>query len=59
MKKSTGRRITNQESPRQRGLRLAQETIRALTSGELANAVSGCDTTSVTTEAPGISRGGC
>jgi hypothetical protein len=59
MKKTTGRHITNQELPRQRGLRLAQETIRALSVRELAQAVSGCDTTSVTTEVPQASRTGC
>jgi hypothetical protein len=50
MKKTIRRRITNLESQMHRGLRLSQETIRSLTSGELANAVAGCDTTSVTTE---------
>lgn len=50
MKKTIRRRITNLESQMHRGLRLSLETIRTLSSGELANAVAGCDTTSVTTE---------
>jgi len=60
MKKTVRRRITNLESQMQRGLRLSLETIRTLTSGELANAVAGCDTTSVTTEKTNIgTRNAC
>jgi hypothetical protein len=50
MKKKIRRHITNQELIDQRGLHLARETIRTLGATELAQAVSGCDTTSVTTE---------
>ena len=49
MKKTT-RHITDPERKKKRVLRLSQETVRRLSSDELSQAVSGCDTTSWTTE---------
>jgi len=62
MRKQARGRVANSEPSRQRGLHLSQETIRTLTNHDLSLAVSGCDTTSLTTEhtqqAPS-GHGGC
>ncbi len=52
MKKNTRGRSANPEPRKQRVLRLAHETVRVLTSGDLRHAAggSGCDTTSWTTD---------
>ena len=52
MKRLAQRGITNLERNARRVLRLTQETVRVLGSDELSQAVSGCDTTSWTTERP-------
>jgi hypothetical protein len=52
MKKLAQRGITNPEQIGKRVLRLSQETVRVLGTGELSQAISGCDTTSWTTEKP-------
>jgi hypothetical protein len=52
MKKMTSSRITNQEHNKRRVLRLAVETVRSLRSEALAQALSGCDTTSFSTQRP-------
>jgi len=62
MRRQARRRVANSEPPRLRGLRLSQETIRTLSNQDLALAVSGCDTTSLTTEhteAPPSGHAGC
>jgi hypothetical protein len=62
MRKQARRRVANSEPSRKRGLRLSQETIRTLTNQDLSLAVSGCDTTSLTTEhteAPPSGHAGC
>ena len=53
MKKKTRGHVANPESKTRRVLRLSQETVRVLSSGELTAAAGGdtaCDTTSFTTE---------
>jgi hypothetical protein len=50
MKKKTRRPITDPEPPKLRGLHLAHETVRMLSAADLALAVAGCDTGSITTE---------
>jgi hypothetical protein len=50
MKRTTRRRKLSSELTKKRGLRLAQETVRVLTSDELTKAASGCPTDSLTTE---------
>jgi len=62
MRKQARRRVANSEPSRLHGLRLSQETIRTLTNQDLSLAVSGCDTTSLTTEhtqAPPSGHAGC
>jgi hypothetical protein len=50
--KRTPRRITDQERNERRVLRLTVETVRVLHSEALAQAMSGCETTSYTTDKP-------
>jgi hypothetical protein len=50
--KRTPRSITNPERNERRVLRLTVETVRVLRSEALAQALSGCETTSYTTEKP-------
>ena len=52
MKRLPQRAITNPERVAKRVLRLSQETVRVLGSDDLSQAISGCDTTSWTTERP-------
>ena len=52
MKKLTPSSITNPERNMRRRLRLTQETVRVLEPEALARALSGCDTTSYTSEHP-------
>ncbi len=52
MKKMTRSSITHPERVERRVLRLTQETVRLLRPEALAQAVSGCDTTSWTTDQP-------
>lgn len=56
MKKIFGLGITNQERKVRRGLRLTVETVRLLSPEALAQAMSGCDSTSNPTHAPAISE---
>jgi len=50
LKNSTRRNIPYTEQNGKRVLRLSQDTVRMLRSDELSQAVSGCDTTSWSTE---------
>jgi hypothetical protein len=60
MKKTTARSVPNSERVGKRTLRLAQETVRRLSSDELAQAAGGCVTPSWTTEqTDGASALGC
>ncbi len=52
MKKMTRSHITHSERSERRVLRLTQETVRLLRPEALAQAMSGCDTTSWTTDKP-------
>lgn len=54
MKKMT---MQHETPPTKRALRLSKEAIRTLGSDELSQAVSGCDTTSWTTEKPDAKSG--
>lgn len=56
MKKIAPGGITNPERSRRRVLRLTVETVRLLRSEALAEAMSGCNTTSFTTESPPVSK---
>lgn len=56
MKKTTSSSITNSERHERRVLRLRVETVRLLRPEALAQAVSGCTSTSYTTEAPEVSK---
>jgi hypothetical protein len=58
MKKTTSSSITNSERHGRRVLRLKADTVRLLRVEALAQVVSGCTTSSWTTEAPQGS-GGC
>jgi hypothetical protein len=49
MRKQTSRQISSLKAPRKRELKLSLETVRALTSGELLQVVTGCPTGSDTT----------
>jgi hypothetical protein len=44
MRKKNRRRIASSKSPNKRVLQLSKETVRALTSKELSQAVGGCPT---------------
>ena len=57
MKKIAQRQITNPERDRLRRLRLTVETVRLLSAEALAQAVSGCDSTTTPTQAPAKSVG--
>ena len=64
MKRTTRRRKLSPELTKKRGLRLAHETVRVLTSDELTKAASGidgagCPTDSLTTERPAASTKIC
>jgi hypothetical protein len=59
MKKMTSSSIANPERHERRVLRLKADTVRLLRAEALALAVSGCTTTSYTTEAPQGTAGGC
>lgn len=50
MKKKTRRPITDPEPPKLCGLHLSHETVRTLSVADLAHAVAGCNTGSITTE---------
>ncbi|HEX8114745.1 MAG TPA: hypothetical protein VF516_43745 [Kofleriaceae bacterium] len=56
MKKMIRSSITHPERNERRALRLTQETVRLLRPEALAQAMSGCDTTSWTTDAPVASK---
>jgi len=56
MKKITPGGITNPERSGRRVLRLTVETVRLLRPAALAQAMSGCNTTSFTTESPPVSK---
>jgi len=56
MKKVTSVSITNPERKPRRRLQLAHETVRLLKPEALALALSGCDTTSYTSEVPQASK---
>lgn len=58
MKKPVMKKIANPERSGRRTLRLTQETVRLLRPEALAQAMSGCDTTSWTTQAP-VATVGC
>lgn len=49
-KKKSRDRVAHPESGKPRGLRLTVDTLRTLSSADLTQAVSGCDTGSLTTE---------
>jgi len=57
MKKRQQQTTKGLENTRRRVLRLAQESIRTLGSDDLSQAISGCDTTSFTTEKPAAGGG--
>lgn len=57
MKKITKGSITNPERNARRALRLTAETVRLLGPEALAQAMSGCDTTSFPTQVPQGSKG--
>lgn len=59
MKKKAQGGITNPERDRRAVLRLTAETVRLLCPEALARAMSGCNTTSFTTESPGVSKDAC
>jgi len=59
MKKMTSSSITNPERHERRVLRLKADTVRLLRAEALAQAISGCTTSSYTTEAPPVTKGGC
>jgi hypothetical protein len=52
MKKTTRHGMTGPDVKQKRALRLAQETVKTLSSGELTQAISGCNTTSWSSEVP-------
>jgi hypothetical protein len=52
MNKKIRRPARNSQSTNSPGLPLVRETIRTLTTRDLSQVLSGCDTTSVTTELP-------
>lgn len=56
MKKMIRSNVTHPERSERRVLRLTAETVRMLHPEALARAVSGCDTTSWTTDAPQASK---
>jgi hypothetical protein len=56
MKKMTSSSITNSERNERRVLRLTVDTVRVLRPEALAQAMSGCVTTSWTTEIPQASK---
>lgn len=58
MKKKAPVGIANPGQSRRRVLRLTVETVRLLRPEALAQAMSGCDTTSYTTQAP-VNTGQC
>lgn len=56
MKKIIPGSITNPKRRERRVLRLTVETVRLLRPEALVQAISGCDTSSFTTEAPPVSK---
>jgi hypothetical protein len=59
MKKNTRVRVAKLELEQRRVLRLAQETVRALTAHDLTGVIAGCNTTSWSTEAPPATNNAC
>lgn len=59
MKKMSPRSITNPEQRRRRVLRLTLDTVRVLRPEALAQAMSGCNTTSWTTDRAPPATGAC
>jgi len=59
MKKNTRVRVAGLGLEKRRVLRLAHETVRALTAQDLAGVISGCNTTSWSTEAPPVTNNAC